>query len=154
MRTPGDNAVRTSRQNGAAYADGFGDFRLPGARPCFGSIADAKIAHYAFPPRGNRDAPLNIAVGLIVRSGRDDHPATIISVVVVMVVMMMMVVGIVELCKLYRGLRLPCPGQIVRDESLQGIRNRLQQVRIGLRRAGRGRRRMCGVPGQQPGRAA
>ena len=69
---------------------------------------------------------------------------------------MMMVVMMIELRELQQRLRLVCPGQIIRDESLEGIRNRLQQVGKGLSRSRgrRGRRCMGGIPGQEAGSTA
>jgi hypothetical protein len=123
------------------------------------SIANPDVAHDAFAVRRDHDASLDIAVGSVaVRGRRDDDPAAVIAVVMVVVVVMMgvermvmmVVVMVIELRELQQRLRLLCPGQIIRDESLEGIRNRLQQVGKGLSRGGGrgGRRCIGGVEGQ------
>ena len=127
------------------------------------SIANPDVAHDAFAVRRDHDASLDIAVGSVAVRGRcDNDPAAVIAVVMVVVMMgvermvMMVVVMVIELRELQQRLRLLCPDQIIRDESLEGIRNRLQQVGEGLSRGGGrwGRRCIGGVEGQKTGSAA
>ena len=140
------------------FTDGGGGER----GPC--SITNPYVAHDAFAIGRDHDASLDIAVGSVaVRGRRDDDPAAEIAVVMVVVVMMVgveemvvMMVVVVPLSELDQRFRLVCLGKVIRDERRQGIRNRLQQVGIGLNRGGGGRGRRCigGVEGQKAGSAA
>ena len=103
------------------------------------SITNPDVSHNAFAIGRDHDAPLDIALGPIAVRGRcDDDPAAEIAVMMMVVVMMvgvermvmMVVVMVIELRELQQRLRLLCPGQIIRDECLEGIRNRLQQIGI------------------------
>jgi hypothetical protein len=78
--------------------------RFPSPLGIRGSIADLNAAHYSFSPRGDLDASLNIAVGLVGR-GRDNESPSEISVMVMMVVfkepmVVMVMMVIVILCEL------------------------------------------------------
>ena len=139
----------------------FGSPPAAAGRACC-SITHPHVSHNAFAIGRDHDASLDIAVGPIAVSGRCyDDPAAEIAVVMVVVMvgverMVMMVVVMVILRELHQWLRLVCPGQIIRDECLEGIRNRLQQVGVGLNRrgGGRGRRRVGAIEGQKAGSTA
>ena len=92
-------------------------------------------------------------------SGRHHDDAgliiSVISAIIAVVVVMMMVVMVI-LSELQQRFRLVCLGQVIRDERRQGIRNRLQEVGIGLNRGGGGwgRRRAGAIEGQKAGGTA
>lgn len=166
MRAKSEAARQGSQDEGdknVSFAFLFGSWPPRAVNRGSGSIANPDVAHDAFAVRRDHDASLDIAVGSVaVRGRRDDDPAAVIAVVMVVVMtmgvermVMMVVVVVIELRELQR-LRLLCPGQIIRDESLEGIRNRLQQVGKGLSRGGgrSGRRCIGGVEGQKAGSAA
>jgi len=80
----------------------------------------------------------------------------VVVVVVGVERMVMMMVVMVILSELQQRFRLVCLGQVIRDERRQGIRNRLQEVGIGLNRGGGGwgRRRAGAIEGQKAGGTA
>jgi hypothetical protein len=96
-------------------------------------IANLNVADHALTVGIDIDASLNIAIRCVDRGSDVDPAAAKSKMVVVVMMMMMMVVMVIKLSQLQQRFWLSCPRQIVGEQSLFGVRNRFQQIRVGFR---------------------